>query len=231
MHKLSGIRFAHLFFFLLTIHLVSIVYGNFWWVFYTKLTIVFSLLLFLVYKSRLLSVKPVFTLAGLFLSICGDATLAFQDKTPACFIVGLACFLLAHVFYVLFYRQSNVAENFESKIKHKALWQTLIVIYSLGFCFFLSPHLASLKLPVFIYAFILMLMNSFALNRSGRVPAESFHYILAGALLFTVSDSALALNKFVGAFKYSGVFIMCTYAIAQYLITCGTISYYKTDKV
>jgi len=44
-----------------------------------------------------------------------------------------------------------------------------------------------------------------------------------GAILFMLSDSVIAVNKFVLEIPLSGLWIMTTYTLAQWLITVGGI--------
>ena len=73
------------------------------------------------------------------------------------------------------------------------------------------------------YMFVISIMAILAGYRYKRVNLLSFRLIYFGALFFVISDSALAYNKFVEPFSFSGVLIMATYMIAQYLITLGAI--------
>jgi uncharacterized membrane protein YhhN len=62
-----------------------------------------------------------------------------------------------------------------------------------------------------------------AINRYGKVSRLSFILVLAGAVLFVISDSLIALNKFGFPFVFSGVAVMTTYIAAQYLIVTGVL--------
>jgi uncharacterized membrane protein YhhN len=62
-----------------------------------------------------------------------------------------------------------------------------------------------------------------AINRIDKVKKKSFWLVLAGAILFVISDSAIAINKFSYHFEYSGIVIMSAYIVAQYLIVTGYI--------
>jgi uncharacterized membrane protein YhhN len=78
-----------------------------------------------------------------------------------------------------------------------------------------------MRIPVALYAFAISLMGFLALNRLGRVNTDSFNWVFFGALLFILSDSVLAYNKFVDRLSGVGVIVMTTYMVAQYLITIG----------
>ena len=54
--------------------------------------------------------------------------------------------------------------------------------------------------------------------------------MMIGALLFVISDSVLAVNKFYSSFMEAGMIIMFTYGIAQLLIVQGAIEYISRDK-
>ncbi len=62
-----------------------------------------------------------------------------------------------------------------------------------------------------------------SLNRSGRVGAMSFKLVFVGSLLFLLSDTMIAFNKFHSDIPMAGFLIMITYIAAQYLIMRGLI--------
>ena len=93
-----------------------------------------------------------------------------------------------------------------------------------GIYYILLPGLEGLMKPVIlIYALSLMGMSMMALNRRGRVNPSSFRLVFFGSLLFLLSDSMIALNKFSMEIPLAGFWIMITYILAQYLIMRGLI--------
>lgn len=60
-----------------------------------------------------------------------------------------------------------------------------------------------------------------AIFRYGRTNGESFWLVFGGSVLFMVSDSVLAFNKFHSPIPWSGVLIMTTYIAGQFLIVRG----------
>ena len=67
-------------------------------------------------------------------------------------------------------------------------------------------------------------MSICALSLAYSKPQWPSVLIAPAALLFLISDASLALNRFVSPFPYSGLLIMITYYLAQFLIawsTCG----------
>jgi hypothetical protein len=53
--------------------------------------------------------------------------------------------------------------------------------------------------------------------------------VLAGAFLFVISDSSIAINKFSHHFANAGIVVMTTYLIAQYLIVLGYIRQFRKN--
>lgn len=187
-----------------------------------KPSITISLMLYIAFNTQLKGrfAKRIF--AGLFFGLFGDCFLMFVHVNSNFFIFGLVSFLIGHILYITaFYLDYKWQPNIEKKIG----WLALIIfgVFGIVFYLYLRPYLNSLKIPVMIYTFIILLMAVMAVNRKGRVNTISFNLIFYGAILFLISDSILAYNKFVSPIKFSGIAIMSTYMIAQYLITIGAV--------
>jgi uncharacterized membrane protein YhhN len=95
---------------------------------------------------------------------------------------------------------------------------------------FLYGDLAEMKLPVIIYATVILTMLSGAINRKEKVNRRSYLLVLGGAILFVISDSSIAINKFSLPFESSEIVIMSTYVMAQYLIVTGYIDQFSDTK-
>lgn len=94
---------------------------------------------------------------------------------------------------------------------------------------FLSPYLDNLKLPVRIYGAIISFMLLLAMHMLFIKDKTAGCMMMMGALLFVISDSVLAVNKFYLSFEWSGIIIMLTYGLAQLFIALGAISYVKRN--
>lgn len=188
-----------------------------------KPLIVISLLAYLFANDEHKGKAVGFAVGGLLLSLAGDILLIFQDQNALFFIGGLIAFLIAHVLYILYYLRS-VGTGIVKKQNGKAVFIITIILYGAVFYAALFNHLGPLKVPVLFYTLVLVSMNIFALNRYGKVNDKSFNLIMAGAMCFTLSDSLLALNKFLIPIPLAGVWIIATYGAAQYLITQGILN-------
>jgi uncharacterized membrane protein YhhN len=147
-------------------------------------------------------------LAGLFFSLLGDIALMFPEKW---FTAGLVAFLTAHVFYIL---------AFKPLAGHPVSPGTFIpfVLFGLLMFFLLAPKLGPMKLPVLVYIAAITMMAGFAagrfIDRGGTRPLLAF----IGAVLFLVSDSVLAYDRFARKVPAARVLVLGTYFPAQLLI-------------
>lgn len=147
-------------------------------------------------------------LAGLLFSLAGDIALMFPEKW---FTAGLISFLVAHVFYILAFKPGP---------GHPISAGTFIPFIIFGLLMFriLSPSLGPLKFPVLVYIAAITAMAGLAaarfVNRGGTRPLLAF----AGAVLFLVSDSVLAYDRFAKKLSPAQVIILGTYFPAQLLI-------------
>jgi uncharacterized membrane protein YhhN len=81
-----------------------------------------------------------------------------------------------------------------------------------------------MRIPVIVYGLVISAMLLFALHAGATDYA-------VGAVLFVLSDSILALNKFHTSFLLAGSLIMLTYGLAQYFIVTGASMVEKVERV
>lgn len=151
-------------------------------------------------------------------SLAGDVLLMFDKYFAFFFIAGLVCFLVAHLFYIVCFNRLRLAvpQSFR-------LWLIPAVItYYCTLVIILFPFLGSLQLPVIVYGAVITSMLYVALHLLFS-PAVHLKLVALGALLFVVSDSLLAFNKFYQSFPYAGILIMLSYGLAQYCIVTGVV--------
>ena len=184
-------------------------------------------LLILLYAREKLDGKT-FTLlmiCALFFSWLGDIFLLFEQNNSLYFILGLSSFLTAHMLYIIYFvkiRSSRV-----SYFRKQPALLTIVVAYVFALVYLIWPKLGALKLPVLIYAITIGTMLFLALWQYGRLNNKISILFISGAILFVLSDSALALNRFYYPSSWSGAFVMLTYVAAQILLTMGSISHLR----
>ena len=165
-------------------------------------------------------------IAALIFCWAGDVFLLFGNRNELFFIFGLVSFLIGHTFFILTYRQQRFEKATHELLgTQKARLLFPIILAGTGLVAILYPALGDLKMPVIVYAAVLTVMVICALLRYGRTTKASFAFVLSGALLFMLSDSLLAINKFLSPLSMAGVSIILTYILAQYLIVAGVLAH------
>ena len=206
----------------LCLDLVAVYFGNESLRYVTKTLLMPILVVYFIVniKPFASSLKKWIVLALVF-SWAGDVLLMFESIDPSFFMAGLVAFLIAHVFYILFFENIIRIEN-----RRKNYWWFIpVLIYYVSLIYILSPQLGDMKLPVRIYGIVISYMLIQALQMAPIKNHNAAGLMIAGAVLFISSDSILAVNKFYSSFDYAGIAIMLSYGIAQLLITLGAVRY------
>lgn len=159
-------------------------------------------------------------LAGLIFSIGGDTLLMFVEYGPQAeqfFLLGLGSFLAAQVCYAVAFWTYPGAKS--GDIRQKPWLALPFLLYLLGILGMLWAGIpAGMKVPVAVYAAAIVTMAMGAFNLRGLLSREHFLGLMAGVLLFVLSDSLIAANKFGQPVPYARVLIMSTYLLGQYFI-------------
>ena len=158
-------------------------------------------------------------LMGLFFSWIGDLLL----QNEGYFIPGLMAFLIAHIFYILFFASTQSANT--SFFKLRPVMIIAVIAYLIELMILLWPHLGGMKIPVLVYGITISTMLSAAFWQYQKLDNTTALYLIFGAGFFVASDSILALNKFKTQFDSAGIYIMSTYILAQLFIVLGAIRY------
>lgn len=145
-------------------------------------------------------------------SSLGDALL---DLDPGRFFIGgLLAFLVAHLIYIALFVRNRIRT-----LKPKRWQWTLmaaVLIYSILLSQWLAPSLGSLVGPVMLYVCVITVMAVSAILAGFSTP-----WVCSGVILFLISDSILAVNKFKLPVPMGGYLIWATYYFAQYGISVG----------
>jgi uncharacterized membrane protein YhhN len=167
-------------------------------------------------RTLTLTVMPAF-----FFSWTGDILLMCSGRNELFFYAGVGGFFLAQLAYLFTFIHYSETGGRGYLQKHPVAG--LLFLAYVGIIYYLLyPNLEGIMKPVIlIYALSLIGMSMMALNRHGRVHAASFHLVFAGSLLFVLSDSMIALDRFYVEIPLAGFWIMATYIPAQYLIMRG----------
>ena len=146
-----------------------------------------------------------FIFVGLVLSMVGDILLVYSDSL---FVHGLAAFVLAHVAYIIaFFKRSKrlVLVPF-----------VFLMAYGVAMYWLLYPELGTMAHPVLLYIMVILTMTWRAFAQ-GNFNKNAI-YAVAGSILFVLSDSIIAFNKFYVEIQHASYLIMLTYWAAQSLL-------------
>lgn len=165
---------------------------------------------------------------GLLLSWLGDVLLMLVPVYGELFfILGLTAFLLAHVFYT----SAFIMEARGNGWIRRSPWAVLpFLIYLIIINAWWWPDLGDMRIPVVLYSVVITVMGLSALNLRLRMQAGSYGMLMAGVILFLLSDSLIAVNKFKEAFSGASFLIMLTYILAQAFICTAAMGLFRDGK-
>jgi uncharacterized membrane protein YhhN len=164
--------------------------------------------------------------SGLIFSSFGDIALEMEGNTFIYFVVGVCNFLIAHVFYISAYWSTNIKSSY---------WLLTGLIFSAYYACLMSliiPHVDDILIAaILIYGLVICTMVFLASNRyfTTSISNSSRACAIIGSLVFAVSDSVLALNKFRGHIDNANVYIMLTYYIGQTFIALSVKDPYPNE--
>lgn len=153
-------------------------------------------------------------LAGIACSLFGDVFLMLPQDL---FVAGLLAFLLGHLCFI-------VAFLGDSRFGARPGWLLACLGYGAVNLYLLWGAIgAPLRLPVIVYVIVLACMGAQAVARSrelrrGTALAHGAKLAAAGAVMFMLSDSVLAWDRFRGPLPLASVWILATYYLSLWWI-------------
>ena len=180
------------------------------------------LLLWYLYSSRKHEIRTSIIIALIF-SFFGDTFLLFVFKNEIFFLLGLGSFLIAQLSYVYTFYKDKQGKKLS--LSFIILTTSFFLLYT-GILFFkIYPNLNEFLIPVIVYASAVGLMGITAAFRYQSVNKTSFNQVFIGAFLFIISDTFIALDKFLynGGLAFASLIIMSLYILGQYFIVKGIL--------
>ena len=153
-------------------------------------------------------------LVALGFGLAGDVFLL--EKSDRRFQLGLASFLLGHLAFVVSFIRLGL---------DPASWAWVAWVVLLG-CLLATRHVPpatymrsgwALAAPVAVYTVVIGAMVILAFDTGEPLVA-------VGATVFAVSDSLLAVDRFVNPKQWAPVVVMVTYHVGQALIIAGVLA-------
>ena len=184
---------------------------------FKPLTMVFIITIAILAKNPPSRKYKIAIIIGLLFSLAGDILLI---EPLDLFIVGVGSFLIAQVIYTYaFHSGRSWRFNLIPMILFAAYG---IIIYPV-----LLPGLNSMALPVAAYVVVILIMAWQAWDQWDEKRTRWALLAFIGALLFVISDSLLALNKFGHPFYAARFLTLITYFSAQWLISNSNYTEYE----
>lgn len=184
---------------------------------YSKALLMPLLIYYVVESSKgRVSKRILILVVALIFSWGGDLALIY----PEYFLLGVGLFLVAQISYSYLFIQSSY-----QKLKFHTVKVIPYFIYGILLFYLLLPDAGDLRIPIFIYGLCLLTMAALARLREGFTSKGSYQYVLIGSILFLISDSLIAINKFYMEVPFERILIMGTYIVAQYLIAEGMLKH------
>jgi uncharacterized membrane protein YhhN len=153
-------------------------------------------------------------LLALLLGLAGDVFLL--DDSDSRFRLGLAAFLLGHLAFVISFTRLGLDPPDWQWMAWFVLFGCLVATRQVVPATFLRGGQA-LALPVAFYTVVIGAMVILAFDTGEPLVA-------LGAAVFAVSDSILALDRFVRPRPWAPVAVMVTYHLGQALIVAGVLA-------
>ncbi len=154
--------------------------------------------------------KNLFLGAGFLCCAGGDIFLDVSREHY--FIQALICFLIGHILYSIGFLRYFIFSKKRIPLAVGA------VLYTTAITLLLIPRLGSFLVPVCVYILVITFMGICA-----AFVDSSKTTVFTGAMIFIISDSLIAINKFLQPFAYSTAIIISIYFIAQYIIGSGIL--------
>ena len=154
---------------------------------------------------------------ALLLGCVGDVFLIYDGFLF--FVAGMVAFLSGHICYMCLFGGKSW-KGFKTKtwipaiVAMAALTAVLIIAIGVN---------GAMLVPMCVYGFALMLLIFSTLAGVFRFRTCTWWILLAGALLFTFSDSLIAIGTFNGDFPGREFLVMLTYIAAQTLLAIGAV--------
>lgn len=187
---------------------------------FKPLTMVFILIIALSNAKGSLSFYAYAIIAGLVFSVAGDVFLMLPADR---FVAGLVSFLIAHLLYI-------AAFTYGRSLRFPIWSLALFALYGVFIYSILYAYLGDMKIPVFVYVAVILVMGWRAWERWTNIRMKTALFAFFGAMLFIISDSVLALNKFREHFEAARALTLITYFSAQWLIALSISRTWSGDQ-
>jgi uncharacterized membrane protein YhhN len=162
------------------------------------------------------SAYRVLVLTALVCSIIADTMLMVVEVSLM--EQGIVYFLLGHIMYITAFSLDSRLQGWNIAVAAALL--VLLAMFYRG----IRGAVGKLRIPILVYAAVLCTMLFFAMAYFNHEFSRQSVFIIAGALLFVISDFLLAYLTFIRPHKQESVIVWAVYAPAQLLLALSCFS-------
>lgn len=191
----------------------------------TKPAVIILILIWL-WQNNLLGGGMLWFALGLVFSLAGDILLMLPGNF---FLPGLLAFLLAHVLYAIGFNLSITSISLPILIIALLFFAGMQLYYRRIERSLREKGQEKLKMSCVVYTTVISLMAISAMFTLANPAWNPLHaaIVTGGAILFVVSDSLLAWNKFVAPTPHAALSVMVTYHLGQLGIILGAALHFS----
>lgn len=153
-------------------------------------------------KTMLPRIYKKWILFGLFICMIADVVIYW-------FLPGLITFFIGHILYIIAFRHIWQRKTPKWAGFLLLLYSALMVISLVG---------NQIKMGETILAFAILAYITVILIMGWHAIATRLPFAIIGAILFIISDSILAIDRFIEPLPYRDALVMTTYYTAQFMI-------------
>ena len=150
--------------------------------------------------------------------MCVGDILLLENTPFYSFTFGLFSFLIALLLYSFYFYKQTIYD-----IDRLIAFLAVSMLLALSLIYLMYDGLDSLLIPVLIYMATFLNFMKIAFLRYKNVNMESYHYVLIGTILFTISQIIVGLHTFHEAIPYKDILIMLFYGASQLCIILGIL--------
>ncbi len=159
--------------------------------------------------------RLLFLLLGLLL--LGDIFFLTFDS-EVFFLLGFLCFFSANIVYILLFH-----EHVDYQFGRVVVFSMFVLIYAFFLMRTIVDGLGGYFYPLVIFMVAAFNMMQASFFRWKQVNSRSYYMVFIGAVLFLLSESIVAVEKFADPIPFTDYLIMPTYAIGHLLMVKGIL--------
>jgi len=207
-------------FLLITANHIIFVYKRSQKVQYYTLPSIFIALILYYFLSIPINKINFFLIIGLVCGFIANFFLIFYEEQEQ-WLNGIISLIIGQLSYIIAFIQE--IQDFQNFVIWKLVLIIPIFIVTLIIFVRIRGKMEPFQIPVYMYLGVIFFMNIFSILRLPGSLGLSFFLVWIGSLLFQVYYGIILVDVFDQKIPHTGIYVLITFIIAQFLITQGDI--------